>query len=669
LAVGFVVCGLVGTLASIAAAPQDKNDATPTFRAGVEAVSFEAFVTDDAGKPVTDLTVDDFEILENKQPQPITTFASVVIPIESGAGTVATWPVESDTATNDQPPGRTYVFLLDEVPGDALRTRLFLRQFLERYFNPHDIGAVLLAGRGLVRDGQTFTGNKRLLLTAIDKFSGGFPGGHPTGFGGSLPYDVRQRLGTLRDVTESLTTIPGRKTVLYFTSEIGFDFFSVVDYHGESLTPGAYDGHAMLSAATRANVVFYPINPAGLTPEGIKLEDKMDLTALATATGGFALQDSNSFMQTFERVQRESSAYYMLGFNSAYTKRDGRMVHVDVKVNRPGLHVRAREGYVAPLGKAKPVTANESPALEAMASPVSVSGLSMKVTATPYRSRTKGAAVSLVIEIDPDTLSLTDRNGVRTGTIEVTYTATDTAKRAYPGGRHTFPVSLTPQAYENARRYGLRVVSTLSLPKEEIELRVAAASGARTGNVVHHFVVPDFADGRLTMSGVSLSTAAMAGTPTLRPHAGPLSPAKGVKCTPPRCVVPLSADSPSGEQPVASLDAPPVARRVFDTNEELLLFAETYENGRTAPHRVTMTATLESTAHQTRALASETRTLPADPKGPARTPFTLKASLRDVPPGQYQLHVETTSDADKDLAASRAIPIEVREPSTSPTVY
>jgi VWFA-related protein len=571
-----VLCEVVGSLTFVAAAPQEKNDTTPTFRAGVEAVSFEAFVTDDAGKPVTDLTVDDFEILENKQPQPITTFASVVIPIESGAGNVATWPVESDTATNDQPPGRTYVFLLDEVcPADALRTRLFLRQFLERYFNPHDIGAVLLAGRGLVRDGQTFTGNKHLLLTAIDKFSGGFQGGvsvcapSPAIAGASLPYEVRQRLGTLRDVTESLAVIPGRKTVLYFTMEIGFDFLSVVDYHGESLTPGAYDGHAMLSAATRANVVLYPINPMGLTPAPIPIETKMDLTALATATGGFALQDSNSFMQTFERVQRESSAYYMLGFNSAYTKRDGRMVHVDVKVKRPGLHVRAREGYVAPLGKAKPVAPNESPALEAMASPVTISGVSMKVNATPYRSRMKGAAVSLVIEMDPDTLSLKDQNGTRTGTVEVTYTATDTAKRAYPGGRHTFPVSLTPEAYENARRYGLRVVSTLSLPKEAIELRVAAASGARTGNVVHHFIVPDFSDGRLTMRGVSVSTAAMNDTPTLRPPAGSITPVKGVKCTPPRCVVPLSAQAPSGEQPVAALDAPPVARRVFDTNEDL----------------------------------------------------------------------------------------------------
>jgi VWFA-related protein len=656
----------LGTLVSVAAAPQQKDEPVPTFRAGVEAVSFEAFVTDEEGKPVTDLTVDDFEILENKQPQPITTFASVVIPMEPGAGTVAAWPVESDAATNDQPAGRTYVFLLDEVcAADALRTRLFLRQFLERYFNPHDIGAVLLAGRGLVRDGQTFTGNKRLLLTAIEKFSGGFAK-FDTCSPGSNAYDVRQRLGTLRDVTESLATIPGRKTVLYFTMEIGFDFFSVVDYHGESLTPGGYDGHAMLSAATRANVVFYPINPMGLTPDGLRLDDKMDLTALATATGGFALQDSNSFMQAFERVQRESSAYYMLGFNSAYAKRDGRMVKVDVKVKRPGLHVRAREGYVAPLGKAKKPSeeGDTSPALSAMANPVSVSGVAMKVTATPYRSRIRGAAVSLAIEIDPDTLSLTERNGVRSGSVEVTYSVMDTAKKAYPGGRHTFPVSLTPEGYENARRNGLRVVSTVAVPKGEIELRVAAASGARTGNRVHHFVVPDFGDGRLTMSGVSLSTTAMSDTTTLRPPAGSITPVKGVKCTPPRCIVPLSAEAPSGEEPVAALDAPPVARRVFDTNEDLLLFAEAYENGRTAAHRVTMTVTLENTDHEVRALGSETRTLAPDPKGPSRTPFTLKAALRDVPPGQYLLHVQTTSDADRDLATSRAIPIEVRPSPT-----
>jgi hypothetical protein len=81
-----------------------------------------------------------------------------------------------------------------------------------------------------------------------------------------------------------------------------------------------------------------------------------------------------------------------------------------------------------------------------------------------------------------------------------------------------------------------------------------------------------------------------------------------------------------------------------------------------------MTATLENRAHQTDTLASETRTMPADPRGPARTPFTLKASLREVPPGQYLLHLEATSDADKDLAASRAIPIEVRDPGASRVV-
>ena len=46
---------------------------------------------------------------------------------------------------------------------------------------------------------------------------------------------------------------------------------------------------------------------------------------------------------------RENSTYYILGFNSGYEKRDGRYVRLEVRVNRPGLTVKSRDGYVAPV--------------------------------------------------------------------------------------------------------------------------------------------------------------------------------------------------------------------------------------------------------------------------------------------------------------------------------
>ena len=92
-----VVAGRAQQTPAPAQAPQTGID-TPIFRANVDAVELDAFVVDAEGNPVTDLTVDDFEVLEDGRPQPITSFAVIDIPIErTGA------PAES--AAIDAPAG------------------------------------------------------------------------------------------------------------------------------------------------------------------------------------------------------------------------------------------------------------------------------------------------------------------------------------------------------------------------------------------------------------------------------------------------------------------------------------------------------------------------------------------------------------------------------------
>jgi hypothetical protein len=387
----------------------------------------------------------------------------------------------------------------------------------------------------------------------------------------------------------------------------------------------------------------------------------MDFRALAEVTGGFALVDSNSFMQTFARVQAESSAYYTLGFNSGHAKRDGRRVPVEVRVKRPGLTVRSRDGYLAPLGerRRREPEGDRSPALDAMASAILTRGVSMQVFAAPFRTSTRDAAVALSVEIDPETLGLTERNGRRTGTVELAYVATDTRKRAYLGGRHAFDVSLTSAAYDQARAHGLRIVSTLALPKGVFELRVGAASGVHTGSVVHHFEVPDFSQGRVAMSGLALTTNTTVADMTLEPPVGTPESGKRVTCEPPVCVVPLTREMPSSAAPLRALAAPAVARRTFGRDEELVVFAEIYENGRQPAHRLTVSVTLEGEVGVVRPFASETRESGDDRRNAITQAFTVGALLRDVPPGRYLLRVRAQSDAHK-TTTERAVPIEVR---------
>lgn len=253
--------------------PPASDDPPVVFRSGIDAVQLDVTVVDRDGRPVTDLRVDDFDVLENGEPRAIATFAEVrvpAVPRERAYG-----GVEPDVATNMLPEGRVYVFALDEVsPESTMRARQFLRDFIERHFGANDLGAVVLVGRGLAATGQDFTHSRARLLAAIDRYSP---------FPDRSTSDRVNQIAALRALTESLATIPGRrKAVLVVSEGIGVDMFDVVDYRGRATTLDAFclltstpphscrssrDAHAMLVAAHHGNVAFYPVDPRGLTPD------------------------------------------------------------------------------------------------------------------------------------------------------------------------------------------------------------------------------------------------------------------------------------------------------------------------------------------------------------------------------------------------------------------
>jgi VWFA-related protein len=79
----------------------------PTFRVQVDAVETDVFVTDAQGNPVTGLTINDFQILEDGKPQVITSFAAVNIPFERQTQTLAELSTtEPDVQANDRGDGR-----------------------------------------------------------------------------------------------------------------------------------------------------------------------------------------------------------------------------------------------------------------------------------------------------------------------------------------------------------------------------------------------------------------------------------------------------------------------------------------------------------------------------------------------------------------------------------
>ena len=72
------------------------------------------------------------------------------------------------------------------------------------------------------------------------------------------------------------------------------------------------------------------------------------LATLSSDTGGKAFFDSNDFAPAFQQIQHDTEAYYIVGFHSTNTARDGSYRHLTVKLNRSDVKLDYRQGYFAP---------------------------------------------------------------------------------------------------------------------------------------------------------------------------------------------------------------------------------------------------------------------------------------------------------------------------------
>jgi len=640
----------------------------PTFRVRVDAVEIDASVTDARGNPVTNLTADDFEILEDRKPQVITSFTLVNIPVERVERPLFSGqPIEPDVISNQNGEGRLYVFVLDEVsPEQALRTRKFLRRFIEQYFGANDVAAVSFLGRARAANAQGLTGNARLLLESIDTFTGGFPretasidpatGGvtgqnQLSGPANEAMYLERNAMAALRSIAEAVAAIKGRrKMLLLFSDNLSVNMQRVIDYSGGTLSLAEEDAHKAITAATRSNVTIYSIDPRGLSVDGglgesetaptiaTDIDHRMNMAALARVTGGFALTNTSSFDQAFARIVSENSSYYVLGYSSTNDRRDGRYRRLEVRVKRPGLQVRARGGYLGPMGRerlpAEPParTPLNAAVTNAVRSPVATTGLPLRVFAAPYKSAQGEASVALALEMDGSAFNLVERKGLMVGGIEVSYLATDGQNKIHPGEFHIADLSLTPDAYERLRQKGLRVLSEMRLPRGRFQIRVAVGDrSGKSGSVVYDVEVPDFARAPLTMSGVSLSSKALSDVTTMRPK----EPLKGV------------------------LPGPITAAREFPRGDVVTLFTEVYENAPKATHTIELTAELRAEGGRASGRVSEQRSSTELQGKSGGYGFTPSLSL-DVAPGRYVIHVEGRSSAGDRPTVSRDILIRVR---------
>ena len=661
------------------------QDPPVTFRVEVNYVEIDAVVTDAQGNIVSNLTAEDFELAEDGKPQKITAFSLVNLPIERGERPLfASTPIEPDVQTNNGGEGRIYLIVLDDLhtnPLRAVRVKASLHRFFEQNFGVNDLAAIVYTG-GRSKDAQDFTNNTRLLLASVDKFTGRkersatlerIESARPDpGTGNVTPGDdpfeqeralhARNVMATVRHLAEFMANVRGRRKAMLFISEgVDYDINQVMGVQGSTASSVMLDTQDAIAAATRGNVAIYAIDPRGLTTgtedlieasstfedQGVgevsarnELRLSQDsLRTLAANTGGFAAVNQNDFNNAFDRIVRENSTYYVLGYYPTNDKRDGRYRKVQVRAKRAGLTVRSRNGYYAARGKAaapKPVSSKALNAAidEALGSPLPMPGVPIRVFAAPFKGPAPNAAVAIAIEMDASKFDFVEKAGTWNERLEVISTATDTNGKIFPGERQTLNLALKPATYEKVKADGLRLLTQADLPPGRYQLRVAAGNAnGKAGSVLYDLDVPDYFKAPLTMSGIAMTSASASEVMTVRPK----DPLKEL------------------------LPGPVTALREFPRGDTIALFGEVYETQRGGPaHMVDIRTELRAEGGKVVRNFAEQRSSSELQGSAGGYGFMSRIPLSDVAPGLYVIHVEAQSRAGDQPKVTRDILLRVR---------
>lgn len=280
--------------------PLGGQDQQPLFRSGTELVDMYVTVTDSDGRLVPDLTREDFAIVDNGQPQEIVLFENSVRPI-----TVVVMLDTSISTTN----------VMDTIMGGA-------EQFIIRML-PDDRARVGAFNDKIEIVPAEFSGDRDMLIGELD----GLDFGNDTRLHDALEASL-----------DALQGIAGRKVILVLT-----------DGQDSASRTGWRD---VLRRAVAEDVMIYSIGMEVEYFDGVRrrrTSPDRSLRRLAEETGGgyFELEETDELGATFTRVSQELHSQYVLGFTPQV--RDGKVHEVTVRLDRRGMHARARRSYVAPL--------------------------------------------------------------------------------------------------------------------------------------------------------------------------------------------------------------------------------------------------------------------------------------------------------------------------------
>jgi Ca-activated chloride channel homolog len=277
------------------------------IRSGVELVSLNVTVTDGGNKYVSDLNEEDFEVYEDGAKQKLTFFSKTQQPISLA--------LLLDTSAS-----------MDERMGIAQEAAIGFAKQLHK-----EDQAEVIDFDSQVRILSPFTNDSAALEKAIRATT---PNGST-----SLYNAIYISLKELKK-TKAASTSDIRRQAIVLLSD-GDDTSSLIEFD------------EVLDLAKRSETAIYAI---GLRQGEIARKEFKEaefvLKQLATETGGRAYfpTDARDLAKIYQTIWDELSSQYSIAYSSGNPKRDGAWRRIQVRLLKPSLTARTKQGYYGPTG-------------------------------------------------------------------------------------------------------------------------------------------------------------------------------------------------------------------------------------------------------------------------------------------------------------------------------
>ena len=386
-------------------AGQPRDPQRQVIRRQLDIITTDVIVRDNRGQFVADLKKEEFEVLEDGVPQEVQSFVlthggrvynqTLPAPPKQQPGII----LPPSRPTNDAA-GRIFVIFVDDLHLDFRNTgriRDLFKKVADELIHEGDMFAIVSSGPASIEIPLTY--DRRRLDEALKKVTGG--GLAPKDIleapeGAEGPPEIRYRahtaMSTVYDMLRGLEQVHNRRKAIIYISN-GYDFNPFSDSRRKIMNErfqrlsrtGEDDGGTsddinpftlgtgnnrfaeadlvgelaeLTRQANRANATLYTIDPRGLVG-GPDLDEKIDmvewqnhvvstqnsLRTLAELTGGMAVVNQNDFRKALQRIDAETSDYYILGYYSNNPDPLKKRRRIEVKVKRPGMNVFHKTFY------------------------------------------------------------------------------------------------------------------------------------------------------------------------------------------------------------------------------------------------------------------------------------------------------------------------------------